>query len=146
MPKRFFYSLHYFLLFFIWKPCILYFLFLFFFLREIFNINQLCNILYLACKQKVGAGKVMSMFISEKIWSVHFLFKDGKDPSCEGRDWWAGCVFPPELAFQLWFLLLYLLFPICILTWRLNNYISCQWKNINMKNGSKKETILVLML
>ena len=47
-----------------------------------------------------------------------------------------GIYFPPESAFSLLILFLYVLFPICTLTWRTNKHISRQGRGINKKNES----------
>ena len=61
------------------------------------------------------------------IGPVPFLSKDGKDAVREGRNGWKGVFFPPELAsFPLMNNMIKVLFPICTLIWRVNNYVSRQ--------------------
>ena len=43
---------------------------------------------FLVCEQNVGAGKKHFDFCLWRIMSVHFLSKDGKNASYEGRDGW----------------------------------------------------------
>ena len=49
-----------------------------------------------------------------------------------------GVHFPPESAFPFSFLLMHVLFSICTLTWRVNNYVSCQGKGLKRRNESTK--------
>ena len=58
-----------------------------------------------------------------RIGPVLFLSKDGKDAVREGRNGWKGVYFPPESAsFPLINNMIKVLFPICTLIWRANNY------------------------
>ena len=70
-----------------------------------------------------------------RIRSVRFPSKDGKDASYEGWNGWKCVCFLRESAFQpLMFYSIKVLFPICTLTWRVNNYIYRQGKSINRRN------------
>ena len=58
-----------------------------------------------------------------------FLSKDGKDVVREGRNGRKGVYFPPESAsFSLINNMIKVLFPICTLIWRVNNYVTRQGK------------------
>ena len=70
-------------------------------------------------------------------FDVHFrrigpyfsLSKDGRDAVREGRNGRKGVYFPPESAsFSLVNNMIKVLFPICTLIWRVNNYVSRQGK------------------
>ena len=66
---------------------------------------------------------------------VLFLPKYGKDAACEGRKGWKGVHLPPESASFVFLVnLIKILFPICTLTWSVNNYVSRQAKGIDRKN------------
>ena len=55
--------------------------------------------------------------------------KDGKDAVREGRNGRKGVYFPPESAsFTLIYSMIEVLFPICTLIQRVNNYVSRQGK------------------
>ena len=53
---------------------------------------------YRIVNESVGAGINTLMSISERIKTVHFLSKDGKGASYEGRDGWKGCLFPARVG------------------------------------------------
>ena len=58
-----------------------------------------------------------------------FLSKDGKDAVREGGSGRKGVYFPPESAsFPLINNMIKVLFPICTLIWRVNNYVYRQGK------------------
>ena len=62
-----------------------------------------------------------------QIRSVHFLLKYGKGASHYGRDGWKSCIFPACVGIFDFDVIMYkVLFPICTLTWRVNNYVSRQ--------------------
>ena len=64
-----------------------------------------------------------------RIGPYFFLSKDGKDAVREGRNGWKSVYFPPESAsFPLIYNMIKVLFPICTLIWRVNNYVSRQGK------------------
>ena len=64
-----------------------------------------------------------------RIGSYFFLSKEGKDAVSEGRYGRRGVHFPPESAsFPLINNMIKVLFPICTLIWRVNNYVSRQGK------------------
>ena len=87
--------------------------------------------------KSVGTGMDTLMSVSDGLGPSIFCRKMEKArPMREEMD---GKVvyFPPESA--LLPLMLYFsaaLFPICTLTWRVNNYVSRQEKNINRRNES----------
>ena len=69
------------------------------------------------------------MSISDGSDQYFFLSKDGKDAVREGRNGWKGVYFPPESAsFPLINNMIKVLFRICTLSWRVNNYVSRQGK------------------
>ena len=64
-----------------------------------------------------------------RIGPYFFLSKDGKHAVCEGRNGRKGVYLPPESAsFSLINNMIKVLFPICTLIWRVNNYVSRQGK------------------
>ena len=64
-----------------------------------------------------------------RIRTVHFLSKDGKGASYVERDGWKGCLFPARVGISDFDVMMYeVLFPICTLTWRVNDYVSRQEK------------------
>ena len=75
---------------------------------------------------------------------VLFPSKDGKDPVHGGRNGRKGAYFPPESAsFPSINSMIKLLFPICTLSWRVNNYVSRQGK---VKIGEIKVQLLLYKL
>ena len=63
-----------------------------------------------------------------RIGPVHFLSKDGKDAVREGRNGWKS-LFPARVGiFSFVNNMIKVLFPICTLIWRVNNYVSRQGK------------------
>ena len=75
------------------------------------------------------------MSISDSLDPYLFPSKDGKDAVYETRNGRRGVYFPPELAF-LKDNIIKVLFPICALNGRVNNYVSRQEKGINIGNES----------
>ena len=74
---------------------------------------------------------------SWRIRPVLFPSKDGKDAAYEGRNGWKGVFFPPESAFSVfWNIMIEVPFPICTLTWRVNNRVYRQIKGVNRRNES----------
>ena len=68
---------------------------------------------------------------------VLFPSKDAKDAAYEGRNRWKGVYFPPESApFVFRLIMIKVLFPICILTWRVNSYVYRQGKGKNRRNDN----------
>ena len=64
-------------------------------------------------------------FDLSRIGTVHFVSKDGKGASYDGRDGWKSCSFPTRVGIFYFDVIIYeILFPICTLTWRVNNYVS----------------------
>ena len=51
--------------------------------------------------------------------------------------------FAPESAFSFSCSMMEILFPVCTLTWRVNNSVSHQGKGINCKNESTKGHTLI---
>ena len=73
--------------------------------------------------QNVSAGINTLMSIS-----------DGLDPSYERRDEWKVCLFLARvgnLTMMLQFIKIFI--RICTLTWRVDNFVSCQGKGINSR-------------
>ena len=66
---------------------------------------------------------------------VLFPWKNGIDAVYEGINGWKGVYFPPESASFVFIVNVFkVFFPICTLTWRVNNYVSRQGKGINRRN------------
>ena len=84
-----------------------------------------CLCYYLLCRR--GNNHFDVHF--RRIGPYFFLFKDGKDAVREGRNGRKGVYFPPESASFSWINnLIKVLFRICTLIWRVNNYVSRQGK------------------
>ena len=85
----------------------------------------ICFCFYLLCRR----GNSQFDIHFQRIGPYFFLSKDGKGAVCEGRKGWKSLYFPPESAsFPLINNMIKVLFPICTLTWRVNNYVSRQGK------------------
>ena len=115
-----------FLFYFFIFPFKLFFILLF---KEIlvFSIYGVNN--YQDCKQYVGAGINTLMSISDGLGPSIFLGKDEKGASYEGIDGWKSCLVPARVGISDFDVIMYkVLFPICTLTSRVNNYVSCQEK------------------
>ena len=81
------------------------------------------------------------MSISDGLDPYIFLSKDGKDAIYEKRNGRRG-VFPRQSRhFSYIDNMIEVLFPICTLNWRVNNYVTRQGKGIKRRNES---TIIVL--
>ena len=64
-----------------------------------------------------------------RIGPFFFPWKEGKDAVHEGGNGRKGVYFPPESAsFPLINNMIKVLFPVCALIWRVNNYVSRQGK------------------
>ena len=75
----------------------------------------------------VAMGITTLMSISERSDPYFFPSKDGENVIREGRNGLKDVDFPPESAsFLLMNNMIKVLFHICILTWRVNNYVSRQ--------------------
>ena len=97
-----------------------------------------CLCYYLLCRR--GNNHFDVHF--RRIGPYFFLSKDGKDAVREGRNGWKGVYFPPESAsFSLINDMIKVLFLICTLIWRVNNYVFPPRKGINRRNES---TIIVI--
>ena len=84
-----------------------------------------CLCFYLLCRRGYNHFDVHF----RRIGPYFFLSKDGKDAVREGRNERKGVYFPPESAsFPLINNMIKVLFPICTLIWRVNNYVSRQGK------------------
>ena len=93
-----------------------------------------CLCYYLLCRR--GNNHFDVNF--RRIGPYFFLSKDGKDAVREGRNGRKGVYFPPESAsFSLINNMIKVLFPICTLIWRVNNYFFPPRKGINRRNESK---------
>ena len=69
------------------------------------------------------------MSISDGLGPSIFCAKDGKGASYDGRDGWKSFLFPARVGiFDFDVLMNKVLFPICTLTWRVNNCVSLQEK------------------
>ena len=74
------------------------------------------------------------MSISDGSDRTFFLSKDVKDAVREGSNGWKGVYFPPDAAsFSLINDMIKVLFPICTLIWRVNNYVIAPRKGINRR-------------
>ena len=92
-----------------------------------------CLCYYLLCRR--GNNHFDVHF--RRIGPYFFLSKDGKDAVREGRNGWKGVYFPPESAsFSLINNMIKVLFPICTLIWRVNNYVFPPRKGKNRRNES----------
>ena len=92
-----------------------------------------CFCYYLLCRR--GNNHFDVHF--RRIGPYLFLSKDGKDAFREGRNGWKGVSFPPEsTSFSLINNMIEVLFPICTLIWRVNNYVFPPRKGINRRNES----------
>ena len=68
------------------------------------------------------------------------MSKDGKGASYDGRVGWKGCLFPAGVSISDFGVMIYeVLFPICTLTWRVNNYVSRQEKVLAALNKESCE-------
>ena len=84
-----------------------------------------CLCFYLLCRR--GNNHFDVHF--RRIRPYVFLSQDGTDAVREGRKGRKGVYFPPESAsFLLINNMVKVLFPICTLIWRVNNYVSRQGK------------------
>ena len=118
------------------KSCILYFILfssfsLFFTLqiKEIFSIFHLWSIQLPRLSTRCRHGNKHFDVHLRRIRTVHFLSKDGEGASYDGRDGWKSCLFPPRVGTSDFDVIMYrVLFRICTLTWRVNNYVSRQEK------------------
>ena len=78
-----------------------------------------------------------------RIRLVLFPSKNGKNAACERRKGWKRFYFLPESAFFVFIAnMMKVIFPICTLTWRVNNYVSRQGKGIYRRN----EIIIIVMI
>ena len=75
----------------------IYFLIHFLYLRKYFSFSIYGIFLY-NCKQKCRRGNKHFDFHLRQIRTVHFLSKDGKGASYEGRDGWKSCLFPARVG------------------------------------------------
>ena len=92
-------------------------------------LSQLRKLVYQDCKQHVAEGKKRFDVHLRRIRTVHFLSKDGKSASYDGRDGWKSCLFPTRVGiFNFDVLTSEVFFPICTLAWRVNKYVSRQEK------------------
>ena len=99
----------------------------------------LCLCCYLLCRR--GNNHFDVHFRRNGPYS--FLSKDGKDAVREGGNGWKGVYFPPESAtFPLMNNIFKVLFPICTLSWRVNNCFPPR-KGINRRNES---TIIIIKI
>ena len=83
-----------------------------------------CLCFYLLCRR--GNNHFDVHF--RRIGPYFFLSKDGKDAVREGRNGRKGVNLPPESTIFLIFTMIKILFPICTLIGRVNNYVSRQGK------------------
>ena len=98
-------------------------------IKEILRIFHLWSIqvsrLYTICRR---GNKHFDVHL-RRIRAVHFLSKDGKGASWDGRDGWKSCLFPARVGIFDFNVIMYrVLFPICTLNWRVNNWVSRQEK------------------
>ena len=85
----------------------------------------------------VDAGISISKSVSDGLGSDFFCSTDGKDEAYDGRNGWKYVCFRPEWAFFVFVVnIKKVIFPICTLTWRLNNYVSRRGKGIYSRNES----------
>ena len=92
-----------------------------------------CLCFYLLCRRENNHFHVHF----RRIGPYFFLSKDGKDAVRDGRIGRKGAYFPPESAyFSLINIMIKVLFPICTLIWRVNDYVLPPRKGINRRNES----------
>ena len=94
-----------------------------------FSLTEICLIFclrfYLLCRRK----NIYFDVHFRRIGPVFFPSKDRKDAVREGRNGRKGVYFPPESAsIPLINNMIKVVFPICTLIWRVNNYVSRQGK------------------
>ena len=84
------------------KSCISYFILfsLFSILSYFIFLSQLTKLVYQDCKQHVTCQRGNKRFDVHlrRIRTVHFLSKDGKGASYDGRDGWKSCLFPAKVG------------------------------------------------
>ena len=123
---------------FVSKSCISYFIYFIHFLFY-FSLSKLAKFLvfsiyraynYQDCEQTDSRrGNKHFDVLLRRIRTVHFLSKGGKGASYDGRDGWKSCLFPARVGISDFDVLMNkVLFPICTLTWRVNNYVFHQEK------------------
>ena len=84
----------------------------------------------------ISDGIVLSTFCREMKKTLPLVDEmDGK-----------GVYFPLELAFPNWFLLMQILFPICTLIWRANNYVCRPERLWRGKMKVRRDTNYILMI
>ena len=100
-----------------------------------------------SCIFYVNRGKITLMsFSGESNLSV-FCPKNGKDAPLEGRNGMKGGFFLPELVYSIYVLMEKMFFPICTLTWRLNNNVFPVWRHVEIGGtGVSKHSETILML
>ena len=80
-----------------------------------------------------------------RIKTVHFLSKDGKGASYDGRRGWKACLFPARVGISDFNVIMYeVLFPICALTWRVNTFFP-PGKGINRRNESTGDKFFIFV-
>ena len=114
---------------FIFKPCILYFHSIFTDYGDVFNFFPFREYTFLVCKQNVGAGINTLISVTEGLDPSIFCRKMEKARLMREEMDGKVVYFPPESAFPLLCShFLRVLFPICTLTWLVNNYVFRQEK------------------
>ena len=79
-----------------------------------------------------------------RIGSVHFLSKDGKGASYEGRDGWKSCLFPARVGISDFdVIMLKVLFPNLYLDLACKQFCFPAGKGINRRNESTKRQVLL---
>ena len=97
--------------------------------KEIFFLFPFTEYTFLDCKQYRGAGIDTFMSISDGLGPSILLSKYGNGASYERRDGWKCCLFPTRVGIFNFDVMIYkVFFPICTLSWRVNNYVSHQRK------------------
>ena len=87
---------------FVSKSCILFFIYFFIFsiLSYCIFLSQLKKALIPRLYTRCRRGKKHFDVLLRRIRTVHFLSKDGKGASYDGRDGWKIVFFPPESAYS----------------------------------------------
>ena len=90
--------------------------------------------MYLACKQNICAGTNFLMSISDGLGPSIFCRKIERMRLVREEMDGNLVYFKPESAFLFgFFWLMYVLFPICSLTWRVSNYVSRQKREMKVR-------------
>ena len=103
--------------------------------KEIFFFFSLMECTFLDCKQYVSVVIDTLISISEGLGPSFSV------ASYEGKDGWKSCLLPARFAIFYFGVIIYeVVSPVCILTWRVNNYVLAR----KGRNGRNESTNLEL--